>query len=83
MDRALLEYYEESFNTFATKGWQYLMEDFQKLRDQYNDLSSCPDAHTLDKRLGQLDILDLFLTRKAVTERAWQDLQADEEADSA
>jgi hypothetical protein len=83
LDKELETYYEECFNTFATQGWKYLVEDFTKLKDNVKDLSTVADAQQLFYRQGQLDILNLFLDRKVVTERAWQDLQASEEADSA
>jgi hypothetical protein len=83
MDRELQTYYEECFSTFTTKGWQFLLEDFQKLKDTVQDLSTVHDAQQLFYRQGQLDILNLFLNRKAVTETAYKQLMHSEEADSA
>jgi hypothetical protein len=83
MDRDLQTYYEECFNCFATKGWQYLIEDFSQLKDNVKDLSTVADAQQLFYRQGQLDILNLFLNRKEVTETAYKQLMDSEEADSA
>jgi hypothetical protein len=78
MDQELQVYYEESFSTFATKGWGFLIEDFKKLREAVNDLSTVPDPNQLMFRKGQLDILDLILNRKAMCEKTWEELQNEE-----
>jgi len=78
MDRKLQHYYEESFSTFATPGWKYLIEDFTELKKVVQDLSTVPDAQQLHFRQGQLDILNLFLTRKETTEKAWEELQSEQ-----
>lgn len=78
MDRKLQHYYEESFNTFATEGWKYLIEDFTELKKVVQDLSTVPDAQQLHFRQGQLDVLNLFLTRKEVTEKAYEELQSEQ-----
>lgn len=71
----LQSYYEESFSMFATKGWAYLMEDLQKIKDNVNNLSLVPDAHDLFYRKGQLDILTLLLNRKEAFDKAHKELQ--------
>ncbi len=70
----LIKYYEESFNTFSTQGWQDLMEDFKTLKSSINDISATTDSNNLFFRKGQLDILDLVLNRKAMCEQAYEDL---------
>ena len=70
----LIKYYEESFNTFSTQGWQDLMEDFKTLKSSINDISATSDNNNLFFRKGQLDILDLVLNRKAMCEQAYEDL---------
>lgn len=81
--RELETYYEENFNTFATKGWQFLIEDFSKLKDTVKDLTTVTGEQQLFYRQGQLDILNLFLNRKELTEAAWKQIQDEAEADSA
>jgi hypothetical protein len=79
MDRELQDYYESCFETFSTKGWKYLMEDFTKLKDTVQDLSTVLDAQSLFHRQGQLDILNLFLKRKEATEAAYKQLTEETE----
>ena len=72
----LMKYYEESFNTFSTQGWQDLMEDFKTLKSSINDISATSDSNNLFFRKGQLDILDLVLNRKAMCEQAYEELNS-------
>ena len=71
----LQKYYEESFSMFASKGWTYLLEDLQKIKDNTNNLSLVLDAHDLYFRKGQLDILELILTRKDAFDKAYKELE--------
>jgi hypothetical protein len=71
----LQKYYEETFNTMSTKGWEYLIEDFEEIKASLNDLSTVTDTHSLYFRKGQLDILELVLGRKAVCEKVFEELQ--------
>ncbi len=71
----LQKYYEETFNTMSTKGWEFLIEDFEEIKASLNDLSTVTDTQTLYFRKGQLDILELVLGRKAVCEKVYEELQ--------
>jgi hypothetical protein len=71
----LQHYYEETFNTMSTRGWEYLIEDFEEIKASLNDLSTVTDTQSLYFRKGQLDILELVLGRKAVCEKVFEDLQ--------
>ena len=71
----LAKYYEESFSMFASKGWTYLTEDLQKIKDNINNLSLVLDAQDLFYRKGQLDILELLLTRKDAFDKAYKELE--------
>ena len=71
----LQRYYEETFNTMSTKGWEYLIEDFEEIKVSLNDLSTVTDTQSLYFRKGQLDILELVLGRKAVCEKVYEELQ--------
>jgi len=71
----LQRYYEETFNTMSTRGWEYLIEDFEEIKASLNDISTVNDTQTLHYRKGQLDILELVLGRKAVCEKVYEDLQ--------
>ena len=78
MDKELQTYYEETFSMMATKGWSLLMEDFQALKASLNDLSTVADTQDLYFRKGQLDILNLVLQRKEICEKAYEELQHEE-----
>lgn len=71
----LQRYYEETFNTMSTKGWDFLIEDFEEIKASLNDISTVTDTQTLYFRKGQLDILELVLGRKAVCEKVYEELQ--------
>jgi hypothetical protein len=71
----LQKYYEETFNTMSTKGWEFLIEDFEEIKASLNDLSTVTDTQSLYFRKGQLDILELVLGRKAVCEKVFEELQ--------
>lgn len=73
-DHALTKYYEETFSMMATEGWKLLMEDLEQLKNTVNELSTVLDAQSLFHRQGQLDILNLLLTRKEACERAYEEL---------
>ena len=75
MTPELQKYYEETFSTMSTKGWEYLIEDFEEIKASLNDLSTVTDTQSLYFRKGQLDILELVLGRKAVCEKVYEDLQ--------
>ena len=75
MDKELEKYYSETFSMMATKGWSFLMEDFQALKASLNDLSTVADTQDLYFRKGQLDILNLVLQRKEICEKAYEELQ--------
>ena len=60
----LQKYYDETFSMMATQGWEMLLEDLSKIKTTVNELSTVQDAHSLFHRQGQLDILNLILSRK-------------------
>jgi hypothetical protein len=78
MDQELQKYYEGQFSMMATPGWSDLMEDLQKIKQAVNDISTVPDAQQLYFRKGQMDILDLMLTRKDVCAKSYEDLNNEE-----
>jgi hypothetical protein len=81
MDRQLQEHYENQFSMFIQPAWLEFIEQCKELRTQYGDLLTVPDAPTLHKRQGQLDILDWVINRKGMYETAYKQLT--DEADSA
>ena len=77
MDKELSRYYEETFSTMATQGWSFLMEDLEKLKQELGNIRTVKDAQSLSYRQGQLDILDLILSRKKTCEEVYEQLQTD------
>lgn len=77
MDKELQTYYEETFSMMATQGWQLLMEDLEKLKQQIENIRTVEDAQQLYYRQGQLDILDLMLNRKRTCEEVYEQLQGE------
>ena len=73
-DKELQEYYEESFDTFASRGWKYFIEDMETLITALNEFDTVEDVETLWFRKGQLDILKLIKNRMSDFENAWKDL---------
>lgn len=75
-DRELQEYYEESFNTFSSRGWRFFIEDMEVLLEALNDFETVDNVETLWFRKGQLDIIKLIKSRMSDFENAWQELNA-------
>ena len=75
MDKELQRFYEEAFSMMATKGWLDFMEDIQKVKTNYNDLSTVTDTQELYFRKGQIDILNWLLGLKGSYEKTYEDLQ--------
>jgi len=75
LQKELQEYYEERFSTMATVGWKQFIEDVQALFDSYNNITTVDTHEELQKRKGQLDILQWVLTLKSVSEQAYEELQ--------
>jgi hypothetical protein len=71
----LQHYYEETFSMMATQGWSLLLEDLQQIKNTVGELSTVLDAQSLFHRQGQLDILNLLLTRKEACEQAYASLE--------
>ena len=78
MDKELQTYYENTFSMMATEGWKALMEDFEKLEQELENIRTVKDAQTLSYRQGQLDILDLILNRKKTCEEIYEQLLQEE-----
>ena len=77
MTPELQKYYESSFEMFSSDGWKYLMEDLEKLKQQVENIRTVEDAQKLYYRQGQLDILDLMLSRKKTCEEVYEQLQGE------
>ena len=78
MEQSLQKYYEDTFSMMATDGWKALMEDFEKLKQELENIRTVKDAQSLSYRQGQLDILDLILNRKKTCEEIYEQLEQEE-----
>ena len=76
MEQNLGKFYDEAFSMMATQGRRDLMGDIQKVKTNYNDLSTVTDTQELYFRKGQLDILNWLLGLKGSYEKTYEDLQA-------
>lgn len=79
MDKELQKYYEEAFSMMSTEGWKDFMEDVLRIKNSYDTLSSVTETHTLDFRRGQMDILNWLYGLKGLYEKAYEELQEEEE----
>lgn len=77
MQKELETYYENRFETTATPGWKDLIEDAEKMRSIYSDISSIDTVEKLQFRKGQLDIIDWLISLRKVSEEAYKTLQED------
>ena len=73
-DRNLQHYYESMLAMFETPGWKYLVEDLAKLHATANTLAGITTISDLDKRLGQLDILNTVIAQPIVIRNAYDTL---------
>jgi hypothetical protein len=77
MNPELQKYYEERFSMFAQQGWIDLMEDVDKMLDSLNNISTIEDGNALQFRKGELSILLWVRNLKQISERAYEDLRAE------
>ncbi len=75
----LQRFYEDAFSMMSTQGWKDLMEDIERVKNSYDKLSAVTETHPLDFRRGQLDILEWLYGLKGLYEKAWEELQTQEE----
>ena len=75
MDQELRKYYEDRFTMMVTPGWKDFIEDVEKLVTQYNNINTVDDEKQLQKRNGQLDILNWILTLKQVSQETFDELE--------
>lgn len=74
MDKDIQAYYEARFDMMASKGWQDLMEDTQKMLDAYNKIERLTGVEDLYYTKGQLDILNWVINLKQTSEEAYKEL---------
>jgi hypothetical protein len=77
MTPELQQYYEARFDMCASQGWHDLLEDVQGMIESYSDISKINGVDELYKRQGQLDILNWLVALKDISERAYEELNAE------
>jgi hypothetical protein len=75
MDQELQRYYDERFNMMATQGWVDLIEDLQKLLEQYQNIDNCGDTASLEFRKGQVDILKYLINLEDLSEKTYEEIK--------
>lgn len=61
---------------FSQQGWLDLMEDVDKMLESLNNISTIEDGNALQFRKGELSILLWLRNLKQISERAFEDLNA-------
>jgi hypothetical protein len=79
LDKELQNFYEDAFSMMATPGWKTLMEDVEKIKDNFSDITSVTDAQQLYFRQGQVDNLNWILGLKSLYEQAYEELTSEEQ----
>ena len=79
MDKELQDYYENRFELTASKGWNDLMEDIDKMVKTVSDIRFVSDDKApLHFRRGQLDILLWLKELRSQAEVAYKQLQEED-----
>jgi hypothetical protein len=79
MEQSLQKYYEDAFSMMSTTGWADLMEDIERVKNSYDKISAVTETHPLEFRKGQLDILNWLYGLKGSYEKAYEDIQRQDE----
>jgi hypothetical protein len=79
MTKELEEYYNSLFELFSTKGWEYLVEDWEQAISHLDQVSTIRDSRDLDFRQGSLAILTGLISLKTTCESAHKQIQEEGE----
>ena len=74
MSQEDLEFYERRFDLFALKGWTDLVEDFEQLKKNLENLAQISTEQDLWYRKGQVDMINYLIQLKTLTEQAYEEL---------
>ncbi len=78
MDKKILNYYDNRFSMMSSPGWKDLMEDLQKMYDEYKSVQNCETSEDFYFAKGQVDILKYMLGLKDMSEKVYEDLCEEE-----
>lgn len=76
MTPELQKYYEDRFAMMAMPGWADLVEDIDKIISTLQDISTIDGEKDLQFKKGELSILTWLKNLRSVSERAYEDLNA-------
>lgn len=79
MTPELQHYYEDRFSMFATPGWLALIEDVTSMEKVADSLNGITDEKSLHFSRGELSIMRWILNLKAMSEKAYVELENDTE----
>ena len=74
MSQEDLEFYERRFDLFALKGWTDLVEDFEQLKKNLEDLAQISTEQDLWYKRGQVEMINYLIQLKTLTEQAYEEL---------
>ena len=74
MSQEDLEFYERRFDLFALKGWTDLVEDFEQLQKNLENLAQISTEQDLWYRKGQVEMINYLIQLKTLTEQAYEEL---------
>ena len=74
MSQEDLEFYERRFDLFELKGWTDLIEDFEQLKKNLEDLAQISTEQDLWYRKGQVEMINYLIQLKTLTEQAYEEL---------
>lgn len=74
MSQEDLEFYERRFDLFALKGWTDLVEDFEQLKKNLENLAQISTEQDLWYRKGQVEMINYLIQLKTLTEQAYEEL---------
>ena len=74
MNQEDIDFYERIFDLFALKGWEDLVEDFTKLKEQLQDISHISTEQDLWYKRGQIEMINYLVQLKTLSEQAYEEL---------
>ena len=74
MNQEDIDFYERRFDLFALKGWEDLVEDFTKLKEQLQDISHISTEQDLWYKRGQIEMINYLVQLKTLSEQAYEEL---------
>ena len=74
MNQEDIDFYERRFDLFTLKGWEDLVEDFTKLKEQLQDISHISTEQDLWYKRGQIEMINYLVQLKTLSEQAYEEL---------